>query len=52
MLEVKSIRIGVSNYQVPCPVEENRKIYLAMHWLITASKKDLKIQCKVNYLKK
>ena len=34
MLEVKSKRIGGATYQVPVEVSENRKIALAMRWII------------------
>ena len=34
MLEVKSKRIGGATYQVPVEVPENRKIALAMRWII------------------
>ena len=35
MLEVKSKRIGGATYQVPVEVPQNRKIALAMRWIIT-----------------
>ena len=35
MLEVKSKRIGGATYQVPIEVPQNRKIALAMRWIIT-----------------
>ncbi len=35
MLEVKSKRIGGATYQVPVEVPENRKIALAMRWIIS-----------------
>ena len=35
MLEVKSKRIGGATYQVPIEVPENRKIALAMRWIIS-----------------
>jgi len=34
MLEVKSKRIGGATYQVPIEVAQNRKIALAMRWII------------------
>jgi len=34
MLEVKSKRIGGATYQVPVEVTQNRKIALAMRWII------------------
>ncbi len=33
-LEVKSRRVGGANYQVPLPVRQDRKISLAIRWLI------------------
>ena len=38
MLEVKSKRIGGATYQVPIEVAQNRKIALAMRWIIGFSK--------------
>lgn len=38
LLEVKSKRIGGATYQVPVPVEKNRKLALAMRWIIEAAK--------------
>ena len=38
MLEVKSKRIGGATYQVPIEVTPNRKIALAMRWIIGYSK--------------
>ena len=38
MLEVKSKRIGGATYQVPIEVAQNRKIALAMRWIITFAK--------------
>ena len=38
VLEVKSRRIGGANYQVPIEVKGNRKITLAMRWIITAAR--------------
>ena len=35
MLEVKSKRIGGATYQVPVEVPENRKVALAMRWIIS-----------------
>ncbi|MBD3280525.1 30S ribosomal protein S7 [Candidatus Dojkabacteria bacterium] len=37
-IEVKSRRVGGSNYQVPVPVPEDRQLTLALRWLIGASK--------------
>jgi len=38
VLEVKSKRVGGATYQVPIPVERDRKITLAMRWIIQAAK--------------
>lgn len=38
MLEVKSKRIGGATYQVPVEVAQNRKIALAMRWIINFAK--------------
>ena len=38
-LEVKSMRVGGANYQVPSPVSESRGYALATRWLITAAAK-------------
>lgn len=38
LLEVKSKRIGGATYQVPVPVEKDRKLALAMRWIIEAAK--------------
>ncbi|RCW40592.1 MULTISPECIES: 30S ribosomal protein S7 [unclassified Halanaerobium] len=37
-LEVKSRRVGGSNYQVPVEVDEHRKITLSLRWLINAAR--------------
>ncbi|MEW5805183.1 MAG: 30S ribosomal protein S7 [Patescibacteria group bacterium] len=37
-LEVKSKRIGGANYQVPVEVQGERKITLAMRWILQASR--------------
>ena len=37
-LEVKSRRVGGSNYQVPIEVRPNRRVALAMRWLIGYSR--------------
>ncbi len=37
-LEVKSRRVGGSNYQVPVEVDENRKMSLALRWLIQSAR--------------
>lgn len=38
-LEVKSVRVGGANYQVPSPVSDSRSVALAIRWLITAAQK-------------
>lgn len=38
LLEVKSKRIGGATYQVPVPVERDRRMALAMRWIIEAAK--------------
>jgi small subunit ribosomal protein S7 len=38
LLEVKSKRIGGATYQVPIEVKSNRKLALAMRWLIQGAK--------------
>jgi len=37
-IEVKSKRVGGATYQVPIPVERDRKIALAIRWIIQAAK--------------
>ncbi len=37
-LEVRSVRIGGANYQVPIPVSGERKTTLAMRWILNAAK--------------
>ena len=37
-LEVKSVRVGGANYQVPVEVSRDRKNILAMRWIIAAAK--------------
>ena len=39
MVEVKSRRVGGATYQVPVEVRANRRVALAMRWLIDASRK-------------
>jgi small subunit ribosomal protein S7 len=39
MVEVKSRRVGGSNYQVPVEVRPNRRTTLAMRWLVDAARK-------------
>ena len=39
ILEVKSRRIGGANYQIPIEVKGDRKLTLALRWIIGASKK-------------
>ena len=38
VLEVKSRRVGGSNYQVPVEVDEDRKLSLGLRWLINAAR--------------
>lgn len=38
-LEVKSVRVGGANYQVPSPVDERRGYALATRWIIAATTK-------------
>lgn len=38
VIEVKSKRVGGATYQVPIPVEKDRKMTLAMRWIIQAAK--------------
>lgn len=38
MMEVRSRRIGGANYQVPRPVNQNRREFLGMAWLIKAAR--------------
>ena len=37
-MEVKSKRIGGATYQVPIEVSENRRLALAMRWIISYAK--------------
>ena len=39
MMEVRSRRIGGANYQVPREVRPDRRLFLAMNWLIEAARK-------------
>ena len=39
LVEVKSRRVGGSTYQVPVEVRSDRKVALAMRWIIEASRK-------------
>ncbi len=39
LLEVASKRIGGANYQIPREVRDERKFFLASHWIIDAAKK-------------
>ncbi len=38
VLEVKSRRVGGANYQIPTPVRGERRFFLAVRWLLTATK--------------
>jgi len=37
-VEVRSRRVGGSNYQVPSPVRDDRQLTLALRWIIKAAK--------------
>ncbi|MGM0420161.1 MAG: 30S ribosomal protein S7 [Bacillota bacterium] len=39
VLEVRSRRVGGSNYQVPVEVDENRKLSLGLRWFVQACRK-------------
>jgi len=39
MVEVKSRRVGGATYQVPVEVRPNRRVALAMRWLVDAARK-------------
>lgn len=38
IMEVRSRRVGGANYQVPREVRQERRIYLAMNWIIEAAR--------------
>lgn len=38
LLEVRSKRVGGSNYQVPIPVKGDRKLMLSYRWIVEAAK--------------
>ncbi len=38
ILEVKGRRVGGANYQIPVPVKGDRRLALALRWIITAAK--------------
>lgn len=38
LLEVRSKRVGGSNYQIPIPVKGDRKLMLSYRWIIEAAK--------------
>ncbi len=38
LMEIRSRRVGGANYQVPREVRPERRLYLAMHWIIAAAK--------------
>ncbi len=38
LMELKGRRIGGANYQVPVPVSGDRRVTLAMRWILTAAK--------------
>lgn len=37
-LEIRGRRIGGANYQIPFPVNDDRRLILALRWIITAAK--------------
>jgi small subunit ribosomal protein S7 len=37
-MEVRSRRIGGANYQVPREVKQNRRLQLALRWIVTAAR--------------
>ena len=39
ILEVRSIRLRGSNYQVPVPIMEKRRMSLAVKWIVNSAKK-------------
>jgi len=39
VVEVRSIRMGGANYQVPIPLLENRRVSLAIKWIIESANK-------------
>ena len=43
-VEVKSRRVGGATYQIPSPVRDGRKESLAMKWLISFAKAEMKKQ--------
>ena len=38
LMEVKSRRVGGANYQVPIEVKQDRRLSLALRWIISASR--------------
>jgi small subunit ribosomal protein S7 len=38
LMEVRSRRVGGANYQVPREVRQERRVFLAMNWIIQAAK--------------
>ena len=38
-VEVRSMRVGVATFQIPIPIRSDRKISIAMKWLINYSRK-------------
>ena len=51
LAEVRSRRIGGSNYQIPTPVRESRREALAMRWILQAAeaRRDLTMKHKLAY---
>lgn len=39
VVEIRSIRMRGANYQVPIPLDENRKVSLAIKWIIASANK-------------
>jgi len=42
IVEVRSVRMRGANYQVPIPLQENRRISLAIKWIIESANKKKK----------
>jgi small subunit ribosomal protein S7 len=47
-LEVKSRRVGGSTYQIPIEVKEDRKLALAIRWVIEAARKKSEKSMQLN----
>ena len=52
LLEVKSRRVGGSNYQIPVEVRPERQISLATRWLLSAARgrneKTMTLRCELH----